>query len=54
MRPALFAVIVAEATNLGIATMATASGIAYGHLGQTWRGPGEEPVAPRASTPTTP
>jgi TnpA family transposase len=32
VRPALFAVIVAEATNLGLATMATASGIPYGHL----------------------
>ena len=40
MRPALFAVIVAQATNLGLATMATASGIAYVHLAHTWRGPG--------------
>ena len=31
-RPALFAVLVAEATNLGLATMARASGIPYGQL----------------------
>ncbi|MFN2505345.1 MAG: Tn3 family transposase, partial [Acidimicrobiales bacterium] len=31
-RPALFAVLLAEATNLGLATMARASGIPYGQL----------------------
>ncbi len=31
-RPALFAVLVAEATNLGLASMARASGIPYGQL----------------------
>lgn len=32
MRPALFAVLVAEATNIGLATMARGSGIPYGQL----------------------
>ncbi len=36
LRPALFAVLAAEATNLGLPTMAAASGISYGRLARVY------------------